>query len=115
MTKVVFFVFRPDPMCFMHAILNAIDLEEKGMWGEIVIEGEATKLIPEVSLPDHFLNSIYLQAKQRGMIYGACLACSTKMGVADAIAAEDIPLIGAMAGHPAMSTFIKQEYTVITI
>jgi Asp/Glu/hydantoin racemase len=115
MTKVVFFVFRPDPMCFMHAILNAIDLEENGMWGEIVIEGEATQLIPEVSLPDHFLNSIYLQAKQRGMIYGACLACSTKMGVADAIAAEDIPLIGAMSGHPAMATFIKQEYTVITI
>ena len=115
MNKVVFFVFRPDPMCFMHAILNAMDLEEKGMWGEMVIEGEATKLVPEVSRPDHFLNSLYLKVKQRGMIYGACLACSTKMGVAEAIAAEDIPLIGTMSGHPPMAPFIKQEYTVITI
>ncbi|HBI14779.1 MAG TPA: cytoplasmic protein [Desulfobulbaceae bacterium] len=115
MTRVVFFAFRSDPLCFMHAILNAIDLEENGMWGEIVVEGEATRLIPEMARPDHFLNRLYLQAKQRGMIYGACLACATKMGVAEAVAAEDILLIGDMSGHPPMATFIKQEYTVITI
>lgn len=115
MTKVVFFVFRPDALCFMHTILNAIDLEEKSMWGEIVFEGEATKLIPEMARPDHFLNSLYLQAKNRGMIYGACQACSNKMGVAEAIAAEEIPLIGDMSGHPSMATFIKQDYAVITM
>lgn len=115
MTRVVFFAFRADPVCFQHAILNALDLEEKGMWGEIVIDGEATRLIPEMARPDHFLNKLYLQAKYRGMIYGACQLCATKMGVAEAIAAEEIPLIGDMSGHPAMATFIKQGYSVITI
>ena len=28
MTKVVFFAFSAEPVCFMHAILNALDLEE---------------------------------------------------------------------------------------
>ena len=46
MTKVVFFAFHSDPTCFMHAILNALDLEDKGMWGEIVFEGQSTQLIP---------------------------------------------------------------------
>jgi len=115
MTKVVFFAFRAEPMCFMHAILNALDLEEKGMWGEIIFEGEATRLIPEMARPDHFLNKLYLQAKHRGMIYGACLACSTEMGVAEAIKVEEIPLIGDMSGHPSMATFIREDYRIITM
>ena len=115
MTKVVFFTFRPDPLCFVHVLLNALDLEERGMWGEIVFEGEATRLIPEISKPEHFLYPLYTQAKSRGIFYGACETCATKMGVAKLIEAENIPLVGDMSGHPAMSTFIKQEYSVITI
>ena len=115
MTKVVIFAFRAEATCFMHALLNALDLEENGMWGVIVVEGEATRLIPAIAQPEHFLNGLYLQAKGRGMIYGACHACASKLGVADAIAAEGIPLIGDMSGHPAMATFIRQEYAIITI
>ena len=115
MTRVVFFAFRSEPMCFMHALLNALDLEEKGMWGEIVFEGEATRLIPEITRPDHFLNKLYLQVKSRGMIYGACLACATKMGVTEAIAEEDIQLLGDMSGHPSMATFIREDYRIITM
>lgn len=115
MTRVVFFAFRAEPLCFMHALINALDLEEKGMWGEIVLEGEATRLIPEMARPDHFLNALYLQVKSRGMLYGACQACATKMGVAEAIAAEDIPLIADVNGHPSMAPFIRQDYKIITM
>ena len=115
MTKVVYFAFRADPTCFIHALLNVLDLEEQGMWGEIVFEGEATKLVPVISRSDHFLFPLYSQAKSRGLLYGACHACAKKMGVAEAIRQENIPLVGDMAGHPSMSAFIKQDYLVITI
>ena len=115
MTKVVFFTFRSDPVCFMHAILNALDLEDKGMWGEIVFEGASTQLIPLISQPDHFLYPLYEKAKIRGMFYGACQACAKKMGVTEQAESENIPLIGDMAGHPPMSGFIKQGYTIITL
>jgi len=82
MTKVVIFAFRSDPLCFVHVLLNVLDMEEKGMWGEIVLEGEATKLVPVMAEPDHFLNPLYLQAKSRGLFWGACQACSSKMGTA---------------------------------
>ena len=115
MTKVVFFAFNSDPVCFMHAILNALDLEEKGMWGEIVFEGKSTDLIPLIAQPDHFINPLYVKAKERGIFYGACQACAKKMNVADFVEAENIPLIGDMSGHPPMTDFIRQGYTIITI
>jgi len=115
MTKVVFFAFRSEPICFMHAMLNALDLEDKGMWGEIVFEGKSTLLIPLIAQPDHFLNPLYEQAKSQGMFYGACQACAQKMEAAEIAESENIPLIGDMSGHPPMSDFIKQGYTIITL
>lgn len=115
MTKVVFFAFSSEPICFMHAILNALDLEEKGMWGEIVFEGKSTDLIPLISNPDHFMYPLYEQAKSRGIFYGACQSCASKMNVTEIFADENIPLIGDMSGHPPMSDFIKQGYTIIAI
>ncbi|MCL7488175.1 MAG: cytoplasmic protein [Desulfobulbaceae bacterium] len=115
MTKVVFFVFRSDPTCFMHALLNALDLEEKGMWGEIVFEGESAQLIPLISQPGHFLYSRYIQAKNRGLFYGVCQFCAGKIGITNYAESEHIPLIGDMSGHPSMSEFIKQGYTIITL
>ena len=109
MTKVVFFAFNAEPVCFMHAILNAIDLEEKGMWGEIVFEGKSTDLIPLISQPDHFINPLYVQAKERGMFYGACLSCSNKMNVTDIVEAENIPFADAVS----MNMFCEPAYGVI--
>jgi hypothetical protein len=99
----------------MHVMLNALDLEEQGMWGEIVLEGKSTDLIPLISQPDHFMYPLYEQAKNRGIFYGACRSCAEKMNVSEIFESENIPLISDMSGHAAMSDFIKQGYTIITI
>lgn len=113
MTKLVIFAFHADPSCMYHALLNVLDLEDHGMWGEIVFDGEATKLIPEMAKPDHSLHQLYLQAKARGVLWGACQACSQEMGVAEQVEEEEIPLYGDMSGHPPMSHFIKQDYQIL--
>ncbi len=114
MKKVVIFAFRSDPVCFSHALLNVLDMEDKGMWGEIVLEGEATKLVPLMADPAHFLYPLYQQAKNKGLIWGACRACAAKMGMTAFMEAENIPLAGDMSGHPPMSHFLKEEYTILT-
>ena len=48
MRKTALFVFNGDPMCFIHVLLNALDMHEKGYEVKTVIEGAATKLIPVV-------------------------------------------------------------------
>ena len=114
MNKTVFFAFRGDPMCFIHVLLNALDMAEKGMEGKIVIEGDAVKLIPEMAQPGHFLNRLYRKVREKNLLIGACRACSTKLGVAAAIEEEGVELIGNMSGHPALSDYIWKGYTVLT-
>lgn len=114
MNKTVFFAFRGDPMCFIHVLLNGLDMDAKGMEGRIVIEGEAVKIIPEIAQEGHFLNQLYQKAAEKDLFIGACRACSNKLGVADAIENLGIELIGEMAGHPAMAPYIEQGYTVLT-
>ena len=114
MEQSVFFAFRGDPMCFVHVLLNSLDLSKKGMGGKIILEGEAVKLVPEMVKPDHFLHQLYTKVKEQDLIIGACKACSTKLGVKDAIKKENIPLIGEMMGHPAMSEYIEQGYRILT-
>ena len=114
MNKTVLFAFRGDPMCFVHVLLNGLDLAERGMAGKIIIEGDAVKLIPEMARSDHFLNQLYRKAREQNIIVGACRACSTKLGVKIAVEEEGIELIGEMSGHPAISDYLAQGYTVIT-
>ena len=101
-------------MCFVHVLLNALNMAENDMRGKIVIEGDAVKLVPEMAKSEHFLNQLYNKVREKNLIIGACRACSTKLGVASAIEEEGIELIGTMSGHPAMSEFIRKGYTILT-
>lgn len=114
MSKAVIFAFRGDPICFVHVLLNGLEMAAKGMEGKIIIEGDAVKLVSEMAVPGHFLNQLYVKAKTQGLIIGACRACSTKLGVVAQIEAENIALVGEMSGHPSMSEYIEKGYNVIT-
>lgn len=115
MTKIVFFVFQSDPVRMQHVLQNVLDLEEKGLWGEIVFEGDAVNLIPEMADPDHFLHQLYSQAKIKGLLWGACLSCAQDQKITQLLEAENIPLNGDMSGHPPMSLFVKQDYHIVII
>ncbi|WP_456473625.1 cytoplasmic protein [Desulfolithobacter sp.] len=112
--KTVIFAFRGDPMCFVHVLLNGLDLSSREMGGKIIVEGDAVKLIPEMADTNHFLHQLYNRAREAELFIGACRACSTKLGVAGEIEALGVELIGEMSGHPAMSKYIEQGYTIVT-
>lgn len=114
MQKIIFVAFRDNPLCFIHVLLNSLDMAKKGMEGKILLEGEAVTLVPIMADPGHFLHPLYRQARQEGLIIGACRACSQKLKVTDLIAKEEIPLIGDMSGHPALSAYIENGYTLLT-
>jgi hypothetical protein len=114
MEKTVLFAFRGDPLCFIHVLLNALDLKQRGQEGLIVLEGEAVKLVGPMSESGHFLNTLYQKVKDAGLIYGACKACATKLEALAPIEKEGIALVGDMANHPSMGAFIEKGYNVIT-
>ena len=63
MKKIILFVFNGDPMCFIHVLLNALDMKEKRVDVKIVIEGAAVRLIPEVNKSENPQNKFYYPDK----------------------------------------------------
>lgn len=112
MKKVAYFAFNGNSMCFMHVLLNALDMDEKGYESLIVFEGEAVRLIKEM---EESKNPLYAKAKEQGLFHGVCKACSAKMGVLEYNETCGIPLAGEMSGHPAMEAYMKNGYEIITL
>jgi hypothetical protein len=96
-------------------LLNSLDLNSRDMGGNIVMEGEAVKLIPEIAAKGHPLHALYSDVRAAGLIDGVCRACSTKLGVADAAEKEGLALVGTMSGHPSMADYIKDGFEIVTM
>ena len=63
MKKVALFAFNGELMCFIHVLLNALDMNERGHEVKIVIEGASTKLVPEMAKEDNPMHRLYDKAK----------------------------------------------------
>lgn len=114
MEKIALFVFNGDPMCFIHVLLNALDMCAKGKDSKIVIEGAATKLLPELAEENHPLNTLWNTAKEKGCIAGVCKACARKMKTLDAAEKQGLTLLDDMNGHPGIMSFREAGYDIIT-
>ncbi len=127
MNKYVFFVFNGDPLCFIHVLLNSLDLKAKGHDVVLVIEGGAVALVGPLSggpgLDDlkkakpamfDLLAANFKMVRGEGMISAVCRACSKQLGVLEAVENSGLPLSGEMSGHPAMSSYIAEGYSIVT-
>ncbi|MBN1623813.1 MAG: cytoplasmic protein [Clostridia bacterium] len=112
MKKCVIFAFKGDPMCFIHVLLNANDMNEKGIECKIVMEGEAVTLLKDL---EESKNPMYLKVRDAGYFECICRACSAKLGVLDFNETTGIPITGDMAGHPSMSRYLQAGYEIITM
>ena len=114
MKKFVLFVFNGDPMCFIHVLLNALDMKEKDCDVKIVIEGAAVKLIPEVAKTNNPQYELWGKVKSSGLIAGVCRACSHKLGTLKDAEAQGLSLLDDMSGHPSMLKYMNDGYEIIT-
>ena len=114
MKKAALFVFNGDPVCFIHVLLNSLDMIAKSRQARIVIEGAATALLPKLAEPQHPLHKLWEQAKSKGIVAGICKGCAQKMGTLDEAIRQDLPLLADMSGHPSMSSYIDDGFEIIT-
>ncbi|MEE4114517.1 MAG: cytoplasmic protein [Desulfobacteraceae bacterium] len=114
MKKVALFVFNGDPVCFIHVLLNGLDMNAKGMEGRIVVEGAATALLPELAKSGNPLHQLWEKAKSQGIIEGVCKGCAHKMGSAAEAVNQGLTLLDDMSGHPSMSRYIEAGFEVIS-
>lgn len=114
MSKIALFVFNGDPMCFIHVLLNALDMRARGDDAKIVIEGAATRLLPELVKEAHPLKALWEKVKKNDCLAGVCKACAQKMETIDSAKAQGLTLLEDMNGHPSMAGFRENGYEIIT-
>jgi len=114
MQKIAMFVFNGDPMCFIHVLLNALDFNEKGSEVKIIIEGAATKLVPELAKPENPLHTLWNKTREAGLVHGICKACAGKMKTLEAAKNQKLNLLDDMSGHPGMAAYCARGYDIIT-
>lgn len=114
MSKYALFAFRGEPMCFIHVLLNALNINNQGFEVKIIIEGEATKLLSELYEEGSALNRLYRQCLERDLIAGICKACSQKFGTYELALEKGLKILDDMANHAGMGPFLKVGYQIIT-
>ena len=114
MKKFMLFVFNGDAMCFIHVLLNALDMKERGHEAGIVIEGSAVRLLPDLAQDQNPLHLLWEKAKTAGLVTGVCKACSKKMGTLDSATAQGIAVLEDVGGHPSIARYREDGYEVIT-
>ena len=114
MTKTALFVFNGDAMCFIHVLLNALDMAQKGEEPKIVVEGAATALVPALAAADHPLHTLWEKVKDQGLVAGVCKACAKKTGSLEAAQVQGLNLLEDMNGHPSMAAFRLDGFEIIT-
>ena len=108
------YAFNGELMCFVHVLLNGLDMKEKG--GEVIIifEGASVKLVEQLEDEKNPFHKLYIKAKGAGIVEGICKACAAKLGVMEAAQKSGLPLLEDMSGHPSMAAYQEQGYTIIT-
>ena len=114
MKKFALFVFNGDPMCFIHVLLNALDMSDKGFEAKIIIEGAATQLVPELEKKGHPLHQLWIKAKSKRLVDGVCKACANKMETISEAKNQGLPLLEDMLGHPSMARYRDAGFEIIT-
>ena len=114
MKKITLIAYDGELTCFAHVMLYALDFDSKGYDVKVVIEGAATKLIPELMEEGNPLAVFYRSAREKGLIEGACKACANKTGSLKAAEEQGLRLLDDMSGHPGMARYINNGYEVIT-
>ena len=112
--KFALFAFNGDPMCFIHVIINALEMLGKGYDVKVIVEGSATKLAHEFENKSNPFYKQYTDLKNSGLIDCFCKACSNKMGSLEDVQRIGFPTCSELMGHPSMARYIEQGYTIIT-
>ena len=110
--RVAVLAFRGQRSCFLHALLNVVDLMERGAEVVMILEGESPGMLKEITRTDDPLHDLYKKAKPS--IGAVCLACSKMVGALEIAEREALPISSSLNGHVRLSDYLEEDYEFIT-
>ncbi|MFZ5898795.1 MAG: cytoplasmic protein [Bacillota bacterium] len=113
MNRVMLVAFQGETMCFVHVLLNALDMRAKGFDVKVIIEGMATQFVASLADQENPFTALYEKVKAAGLFEGVCKACSAKTGALAAAQEQGLSLLDDMSGHPSLGRYIEEGYAVM--
>ena len=114
MTTMALFAFNGGPMCFLHVLLNALDMKSRGFGVKLVLEGASVKLIPALYAPGGPLSGLWQKCLDAGVVADVCAACSAKLGTQAPAKEPGLALLGGMSGSPSIPAYRAAGCPVLT-
>ncbi|MDO5301122.1 MAG: DsrE family protein [Tissierellia bacterium] len=111
MKKVLVYAMEGKKMCFLHALMNAKQLKEKGYEVKVILEGQSVTLPKELVAEK---NPLFQGLKEDGTIVGVCHACSKTLGVFEDNEKLGLTMIDDMYGHAGVAKYLEDGYEVLT-
>ena len=127
MSKFAFLINSPpgNPGPVANNLEYARNLDEAGHEVTVYFDGQATQWIPEAEEnPDGVVHEYYMEAKERGLIAGACGYCAAFFEIDDTIDQAGIALDGGMredtdgpGDHhgPDVAHLVEEGYQLINV
>lgn len=112
--KILLVAFNGDIMCFVHVLLNVLDMKSRGYDAQILLEGSACKAAADLGKGGLNFSSLYEEVLLAGLIESACRACSAQMGVLEEMEKQGLELRGDMKGHPSLGRYKEEGYEILT-
>jgi hypothetical protein len=107
--KVAIFAFRGEGPCFLHALLNAEDMRNRGLNAVVIMEGGSVKNIRAVA-EGTFPVPV---DKVKSLVDCACLGCSMLFKVDGLFQQVDIRLEGGMSNHVSITDYMDKGYEIL--
>jgi hypothetical protein len=114
MKKIAVLAFRGEKSCFMHALLNVVDMNDRGFDVTLIMEGQSLKLLSEITKKEDKLFSLYNTVKTKGLISAVCRGCAKMLGTLEIAEKEKSPVIGDMKNHVSLARYIEEGYEIVT-
>lgn len=94
----------------------ALDLDESGNEVEVFLDGSATEWPGAISAAsDHPVNEAITEARERGLLAGACNACAQSFEATADLTAADFELLGDGDHGPSVGELNAEGYDLLTI
>lgn len=113
--KVAVVAMTGEMACFMHLMLNGLDMVERGFDVKIIIEGKATGLIKDFAGSEKSYDTMYAKIREADIIDCVCRACAKTTGALEAADEQGLPICDEMSGHPSLARYIETGYQIITM
>jgi len=120
--KLLFVIFSDDACRQNHALMWGLSLKKNGYSVRILIEGAATRLFERLDDPTQRTTLLFNQAKEKGLIVGACLAASSgcanqnkDIKISDLVTRHGVQLDGELDNHAGIENHLRDGFELVVI